>query len=60
MNDFKGQTSITSWGNGLLTENLNPKVGNKIFLIHVIISFSGLHLSLIQIRVDIHQFNQST
>ena len=43
MNDFKVHTSIGSWGNGLLTENLNQKVGNKMFLTHVMINCSDLH-----------------
>ena len=43
VNDFKVHTSIGSWGNGLLTENLNQKVGNKMFLTHIIINCSDLH-----------------
>ena len=43
MNDFKVHTSIGSWGNGLLTENLNQKVGNKMFSTYVIINCSDLH-----------------
>ena len=43
MNDFKVHTSIGSWGNGLLTENLNQKVGNNMFSTHVIINCSDLH-----------------
>ena len=50
VNDFKVHTSIGSWGNGPLTENLNQKVGNKMFSIHVIISCSDL-LFIITIRM---------